>query len=80
MNRGMTASEAAAYAGCRTVGAFRGWVRRGIMPCPIPGTRRYDRRAIDLALDRLSQIASQSVEPSAYEAWKRHNEGPSQRR
>jgi hypothetical protein len=77
--RGLTAIAAANYAGCQTAAAFRGWVRRGIMPKPIPGTRRYDRRAIDLALDRLSQISSQSLEQSAYGQWKRQNEGTPQR-
>lgn len=77
--RGLTAVAAANYAGCQTVAAFRAWVRRGIMPRPIPGTRRYDRRAIDLALDRLSQITSHSPESSAYGQWKRQNEGSAQR-
>lgn len=77
--RGLSAANAANYAGCQTVGAFRSWVRRGIMPGPMPGTRRYDRRAIDLALDRLSQITSQSLELSAYGQWKRQNESAAQR-
>ena len=77
--RGLSATAAAIYAGCQTVAAFRAWVRRGIMPRPMPGTRRYDRRAIDLALDRLSQITSQSSESSAYGQWKRQNEGAAQR-
>lgn len=77
--RGLSVTAAANYAGCQTTAAFRGWVRRGIMPKPIPGTRRYDRRAIDLALDRLSQISSQSTEQSAYGQWKRQNEGAAQR-
>ena len=77
--RGLSATAAAIYAGCQTVAAFRAWVRRGIMPKPMPGTRRYDRRAIDLALDRLSQISSQSSESSVYGQWKRQNEGAAQR-
>ena len=77
--RGLSAAAAADYAGCQTVAAFHAWVRRGLMPKPMPGTRRYDRRAIDLALDQLSQITSHSAEPSAYEQWKRQNEGPAQR-
>jgi hypothetical protein len=77
--RGLSATAAAAYAGCQTVAAFRAWVRRGIMPKPMPGTRRYDRRAIDLALDHLSQITSHSSESSVYGQWKRQNEGAAQR-
>ena len=44
--RGLSIDEAAAYAGCRTVSAFRDWIRRGLMPGPLPGTHRYDRKAI----------------------------------
>lgn len=52
----MTKAEAAAYAGCRTLSAFSDQVRRGILPGPIPGTHTWDRRAIDLALDRASGL------------------------
>jgi hypothetical protein len=65
---------AAAYAGCKTVSAFRDWVRKGIMPGPLPGTHRYDRRAIDAALDRLSGLAPKMQEVSEYEVWKRSHE------
>ena len=67
--RGLTVNEAAAYAGCKTQTAFRSWVRRGIMPRPIPGTHRYDRKDIDSALDRMSRL-SPTVEQTAYGAWK----------
>ncbi len=52
--RGLTRDQAAAYCGCETTDAFDGWVRRGIVPGPMAGTRRWDRKAIDRALDRLS--------------------------
>lgn len=68
--RGLTVEQAAEYAGCQTVSAFRDWVRKGKMPGPIPGTHRYDRRAIDAALDRLSGLTTTVPEQSAYEAWK----------
>ena len=68
--RGLTIAQAAAYAGCKTVSAFRDWVRKGLMPRPMPGTHRFDRKAIDLALDRMSGIDSTSTEQSPYEAWK----------
>jgi hypothetical protein len=38
--RGMTKMDAAAYCGCESLAAFDDWVRRGIVPGPIPGTRR----------------------------------------
>ncbi len=68
--RGLTIHEAAAYAGCNTVAAFRAWVRKKIMPPALPGTHRYDRRAIDAALDRLSGLSTTIMEVSEYETWK----------
>lgn len=68
--RGLTVREAAHYTGCRTVAAFRAWVRKGIMPRPVPGTHRYDRKAIDSALDRMSGLSPTLPELSAYGAWK----------
>jgi hypothetical protein len=56
--RGSSKEQAAAYAGCETLSAFNNWIRRGIMPGPIPGTHRWDRKAIDAALDRLSGLQS----------------------
>lgn len=52
----MTKAEAAAY--CRvTPDGFGKWVRSKIVPGPIPGTKRWDRIALDAALDRASGIA-----------------------
>jgi hypothetical protein len=68
--RGLSLEKAAAYAGCQTVSAFKDWVRKGIMPKAIPGTHRYDRKAIDSALDRMSGLSPTVPEPSEYEAWK----------
>jgi len=77
--RGLTAQQAAAYAGCSTVAAFRAWVRKGIMPGPLPGTHRYDRKAIDAALDRLSGLSTKLTEVSEYEAWKQRSANSAQR-
>lgn len=68
--RGLSLDDAATYAGCKTVSAFKDWVRKGKMPGPMPGTHRYDRRAIDAALDRMSGITPASEDQSAYGAWK----------
>jgi len=68
--RGLTVEEAATYAGCKTVSAFRDWIRRGLMPGPLPGTHRYDRKAIDAALDRMSGLAP-TMQESSYASWKR---------
>jgi hypothetical protein len=69
--RGMSKEQAAAYAGCDSLSAFNDWIRRGIMPGPIPGTRKWDRRAIDAALDRLTGFQRRiEVQSSPYDAWK----------
>jgi hypothetical protein len=60
--------QAAAYCGCDSLSTFADWVRRGIVPGPIPGTHRWDRRAIDAALDRASGI-SITIEDE-FDAWK----------
>ena len=69
--RGMSKEQAAAYAGCESLSAFNDWVRRRIMPKPILGTRKWDKKAIDAALDRLSGLEPR-IEPqlSPYDAWK----------
>jgi hypothetical protein len=69
--RGMSKEQAAAYAGCETLSAFSHWIRRGIMPGPISGTHKWDRKAIDAALDRLSGLKP-TIEPqrSPYDEWK----------
>lgn len=54
--RGLSREQAAEYCGCETTGAFDTWVRKGIVPGPIPGTTRWDRKAIDRALDRRSGL------------------------
>lgn len=52
-----TRPHAAAYCQC-SLATFDSWVRRGLLPLPLPGTRRWDRRAIDAALDRASDLQS----------------------
>lgn len=61
--RGWTADEAATYAGVDR-DTFLAMVRQGVMPAALPGyppeQSRWDIRALDAALDRLSGL----VEPS----------------
>jgi hypothetical protein len=71
--RGLTREKAAEYCGCETVTAFDRWVRKGIVPGPIPGTRRWDRKAIDVALDKISGLtakAEKSDAATAYDEWR----------
>ncbi len=73
--RGLTREDAAAYCGLSPEG-FDAWVKRGIIPGPIPGTQRWDRKAIDLALDRASGIqCSSDTAASPFKAWRSNREG-----
>jgi excisionase family DNA binding protein len=65
--RGLTLQQAAKYCGIGP-STYRRWVENGVMPDTMPGTRRYDRLAIDDALDKMSQRNQGSG--SAYDAWK----------
>ena len=68
--RCLSKEEAARYVSC-SVSGFNDWVSRGIMPRPLPGTRKWDRKAIDAALDRLSGLQT-TLAPgqSAFDRWK----------
>lgn len=69
--RGLTKDEAIAYAGCKSRSTFDARVRCGKLPGPMPGTRTWDRKAIDAALDRASGF-QRTVEPplSVFQQWK----------
>lgn len=69
LNRG----EAASYVGV-SPGHFETLVLSGTLPFPLPGygrTRRWDRAAIDQALDRASGLSTLLGAPSsnAYDMW-----------
>lgn len=66
----MTKEQAADYCGCATTTAFDVWIRKGIVPRAIPGTNRWDRKAIDLALDRASKIETAAPSGSLLAEWK----------
>jgi len=72
--RCLTKQEAAEYCGCNTLAAFDQWRAKGIVPPPIPGTTRWDRKALDAALDRASGLVTSSKgqdrEISPFERWK----------
>ncbi|MBP1879145.1 helix-turn-helix transcriptional regulator [Agrobacterium rubi] len=63
--------EAAAYLGIGE-STFSLWVSTHKMPPPVPGTRRWDRKAIDAKLDAISGIdlASDTIEDE-FEKWER---------
>ncbi|SDP47319.1 hypothetical protein SAMN05428967_2275 [Phyllobacterium sp. YR620] len=69
----LTRPEAAAL--CHISAAtFDSWVRRGVVPKPIVGTRRWSRIAIERALcgDQAPPMASND-NLSPFEVWKRQN-------
>ncbi|SNY94109.1 Helix-turn-helix domain-containing protein [Cohaesibacter sp. ES.047] len=71
----LTKQTAAAYCGISPV-TFDAWIRDGLLPPPITGHRRYDRRAIDLALDKLSNLDStEDQSQSAYERRRKRKHG-----
>lgn len=78
--RGLSIEDAAAYVGL-TIKAYREAVRRKLYPGPMcdprtgRATNRYDLRAIDLAMDRMSGIEADGVSrQSAYEKWLAEND------
>ena len=73
--RCLTITDAAAYCGL-TPSGFRHWVALGRLPTALAGTHRWDRKAIDFALDRLSGLptgATNEVEESDIDRWLREH-------
>ncbi|MBC7285841.1 hypothetical protein [Hoeflea sp.] len=73
----LTRSQAAAYCGCAP-STFSMWVAGGTIPPAVPGTKRWDRAAIDAKLDAISGLATAETE-DAYDKWVRENEQPDHR-
>ena len=65
--------EAAAYCNI-TPTAFSGWVQTHKMPPPIPGTRKWDKRAIDARLDEISGLAVADNPVDEFEKWSRERD------
>lgn len=63
--------EAAAYCGV-TPTCFSMWVASHKMPPAIPGTRKWDKKAIDARLDEISGLGANDNE-DPYEKWMREN-------
>jgi len=61
--------EAAAYCGISPT-CFSMWVASHKMPPAIPGTRKWDKRAIDAKLDEISGLNSDKQE-DRYGKWRR---------
>ena len=67
----LTRPQAAALCGL-TPSGFDSWVQRGIVPPPIPGTRRWSRADLERALG--GQSAEKSLDP--FEEWKPSQKAP----
>jgi hypothetical protein len=66
MTRLVTEKEAAEIVGLE-LSTFRTWVTCGKLPKPIPDCGKYDMKAIDAALDRISGLGGPS---NALDAWR----------
>ncbi|RCW80939.1 helix-turn-helix transcriptional regulator [Phyllobacterium bourgognense] len=69
----LTRQEAAAYCGLKP-SAFSDWVRQGTMPKPVPGTRRWDKSAIDAKLDTMAGIAKNDNAETPLQKWRREHD------
>src|SRR5215210_1302273 len=57
---------------CRiSLQTFDSWVRKGILPGPIAGTRRWSRGAIERRLEGQAAAGSATEQVSPFEQWKR---------
>jgi predicted DNA-binding transcriptional regulator AlpA len=59
----LSKADAAAYCGVSEKG-FDQWVRTGKLPRAMKGTRRWDKVAIDYAIDCLSGVSQNAPPPS----------------
>jgi predicted DNA-binding transcriptional regulator AlpA len=67
----MTRPQAAAYLGI-SASTFSTWVAMGKAPPPVPGTRRWDKKAIDAKFDDIDGIRTGEPEDE-FDRWERLN-------
>jgi hypothetical protein len=60
MTRLMKRKDAANYCGL-SLREFNKWVAKALLPGSITGTHHWDKKAIDLYLDRISGLESRQV-------------------
>lgn len=69
----LTRRQAAALFGL-SVSGFDVWVRKGLVPGAIPGTRRWSRAGLERAIDEgRSGPVAVNDNLSPFEIWKRQN-------
>ena len=64
----MTRAQAAGYC-AMTPSRFSQLVKAGTLPAAVPGTTRWDRLAIDAALDKFAGLKSPEQSGSALDRW-----------
>ncbi|QPC43511.1 hypothetical protein HW532_12875 [Kaustia mangrovi] len=69
----LTRQQAAALCGLKPSG-FSEWVRRGVVPKPIPGTHRWSRIALERALSGDTAGPASNDNLSPFEQWKMSRE------
>jgi predicted DNA-binding transcriptional regulator AlpA len=68
----LTRREAATM--CKiSVQTFDAWIRKGLLPRPMAGTRRWSRAAVELALTGGAVAPLVDSQHSPFEQWKRRN-------
>jgi hypothetical protein len=65
----VTEKEAAEAVGLE-LATFRAWVASGRLPKPIPDCGKFDLKAIDAAIDRISGLGGPT---NALDVWRRKN-------
>lgn len=68
----ITRDQAAELCGLSPAG-FDVWVRKGIVPGPVKGTRRWSRAALERALG--GEVAANDDAETAYRRWKESRAG-----
>jgi hypothetical protein len=69
----LTKAEAAAYCRVKSTRTFDRWRKMGLVPPPIPGTHRWDRKSLDAHLDHVSGLSSMDIEANELDRWMREN-------
>lgn len=78
MPRLITKAQAAAYCGLST-SSFSRWVGAGLLPTALSGTARWDREAIDYALDKASGLSDAGL-VNEFDLWKEKRDARSTER
>ncbi|KZK82974.1 hypothetical protein PsAD13_03176 [Pseudovibrio sp. Ad13] len=68
MQRLLSKQQAAEYCGL-SVSGFDNWIEKGLAPPPLPGTQRWDKKAIDLHFDRMSGLQPKADNENPLDSW-----------